>query len=716
MKIRTKMALIATVILVGFLFILATFVAVSYTIVQQNEFRLLSAKVTASMDSLDVMTDMITIRREPLKKIKDDWILSVYQLKKRVNELSSYSNTMGITADQFEKLSNVEGLLKQFEEWFFQPAVQHMDLMIIGRANELVGSNGIMQLLERLYTAAGQERETAVLGELITLINYLDNVFVQIEGMSYEVEALNRSVESRISSNIRLAWVTGLSIALITMSATVLIIVIFSQRLVGRIQTVEGSVRQMSLGDFSTDLTIKSGDEFETLSNNYNRLKHQLQDKLNSVLNYMVAINSTMEGELDMGKVISMITSATIENTGATGAVLYMLEDGKETLTVRSSSGLFLPVFSLENRDIPLDGPIEEVLVRAEKEELHIDRDVLGALVKGGEPLFIQNLSLEDPAKYDFYRKPDNPLYFESLIAIPLRILERVIGVVVVYKTPGYGRLTDLDYTHMQTFADYASLTIDNLYNTQQLIERKEMHRELAIAADIQKGLLPRSIPSLQNAQVAAFSRAARGISGDYYDVFRLDNNKISTVICDVVGKGIPASLLMVMIRTIIRLVANSERTPGKLLTFLNKGITARIGTEYFATMSMFSYDGKSRKITYSNAAHLPMILYRSSKEQFIELDTPGLPVGVENNQVYSEESIDVQTGDVFVLYTDGITEARSKDGREYSTENLRKRIKALGSKTASEIANQVRKEIDHFALGAEQHDDQTLVVMKITS
>lgn len=518
-------------------------------------------------------------------------------------------------------------------------------------------------------------------------------------------------MQKQINANIQNARGLGLSFALLTLAITIFVTVRFSRLLVGRIHQVEEAMRQMASGDFSSELDIQSGDEFEELSHNYNILKEQLQDKLNSVLNFMVTIATSLEEGPDLNRILSIIASSAVENTDACGAAIYLIDGEEESLIPHTFSGYYPPPFPLPPEICTSE---EEALAYVRESRIPIGTHSIGTAVKEAKPLFIRSTATLEEEEYDFGRHRQDPLCVESLIISPLMISQRVLGAIVIAKRPFAGSFTDLDFTHMQTFADYAALTIDNLYNTEELIEKREMHREIAIAADIQKGLLPRVMPGLASAQIAAFSRAARGISGDYYDAFLMEKGKIGVVICDVVGKGVPASLLMVMIRTIIRLVANPQRTPGKLLTFLNRGIIGRIGTEHFATLSIFSYNENDRTVTYANAAHPPLLLYKPKEESFLEIDTPGLPIGVERKEVYQEKSFSVDPGDILVLFTDGIPEARSSDGREYTANGLRSRLRQCGQKSAKEIAQAIQDDLDNFAVGVEQHDDQTLMIMKI--
>lgn len=143
------------------------------------------------------------------------------------------------------------------------------------------------------------------------------------------------------------------------------------------------------------------------------------------------------------------------------------------------------------------------------------------------------------------------------------------------------------------------------MFNYQELVNKSELYREIKIAADIQSNLLPVRIPESKVFEVSAYSHAAKGVSGDYYDVFRLSGDKIAVLICDVVGKGVPAALLMVMIRTIIRLVSSSKRNAEQILTILNKGITNRVEVDQFATMSIIIFHEKQVKLSIQ----MPLIL-----------------------------------------------------------------------------------------------------------
>ena len=239
---------------------------------------------------------------------------------------------------------------------------------------------------------------------------------------------------------------------------------------------------------------------------------------------------------------------------------------------------------------------------------------------------------------------------------------------------------TDLDFQHLKTFADYASITIDNLYTYLEVLEKRQMEQEVDIAAQIQKRLLPAELPQLPRRPWPCTACPARGVSGDYYDVLPLDGDKVALVICDVAGKGIPAAMVMVMIRSIVHLLVTPGRDAAATLTEINQGITGRIEIDHFATIGVLIYDQDRPGSQYANAAHLPLMVYRHRTGTLGKLDAKGLPIGVERDASYELKNLRVEPGDVLVLCTDGIIEAMNADGQQYTLG----RLKAVIEKSAA--------------------------------
>jgi sigma-B regulation protein RsbU (phosphoserine phosphatase) len=246
------------------------------------------------------------------------------------------------------------------------------------------------------------------------------------------------------------------------------------------------------------------------------------------------------------------------------------------------------------------------------------------------------------------------------------------------------------------------------------LIEKREIERELGIAAEIQRKLIPLSIPQVPSVDLAVFSKPAHGISGDYYDIFKLDEKKLGLIVCDVAGKGVPAALVMIMIRSIVRLISSPKRDVATTVRWINLGITGRLDIDHYATLCFLIYDSDRREIYYSNAAHHPMLLYRQKTNKFIQIDTEGLPIGVERRAKYIQKKILVESGDIFIVYTDGIIEAMNPQGDQYALKSLQKVVLKSIQLSAKEMIDAIKKDIDTFVDTRRQFDDQTLVILKI--
>ena len=271
-----------------------------------------------------------------------------------------------------------------------------------------------------------------------------------------------------------------------------------------------------------------------------------------------------------------------------------------------------------------------------------IGETILGEAVKSGQALLVRD-AREDPRLGA--NREDDILFVSSLIAVPLVVSKRVLGVISALKRAENRHFQDTDFQHLKTFAEYASITIDNLYTYLEVLEKRQIEREVDIAAEIQQKLLPGELPRWSSGSLAVHSRPARGVSGDYYDVLPLDQDKVALLVCDVAGKGIPAAMVMIMIRSILHLLVSPRLEAAATLTGINRGITGRIDVDHFATIGLVIYDQAKRQAVYSNAAHLPLLVYRASAAKLLQVDTEGLPIGVETRGQVRAEALRAGAG-----------------------------------------------------------------------
>jgi phosphoserine phosphatase RsbU/P len=263
--------------------------------------------------------------------------------------------------------------------------------------------------------------------------------------------------------------------------------------------------------------------------------------------------------------------------------------------------------------------------------------------------------------------------------------------------------------------------SIENLLQT--AAEKKRLEEELRIARQIQMSLLPRGPLDVPGLAVTALCVPAREVGGDYYDFFRLPGDLLGVLIADVSGKGTSAALYMAELKGLVLSLSQIYLSPRQLLTEVNRIISDNLDTRSFITMTYAVIDLKAGKMTYARAGHTPLIFMRSlGMEESVQVLTPsGLVVGLRIPgahekfiELLEEESLDLANGDVIVLYTDGISEAMNGEADLFGDSRLSRIVEEHGHLESGELRERILREIESFVGTADQHDDMTMILMKV--
>jgi len=707
MNIRSKLVVLQLAAVAGFIIALSVIYFYSQSIIKQKNFQIHSEKVLAGVEQIKSKLDRVMVSNIDLFDQKSDILDSVNSFGILFNQFRDTSIQWVIPEKDALILSSLTDRWFDIYETSFLSLFNQMDKIIVNPYSESVGTSKLIRIRYKLADSGNFDNN--FLNEILQLEGSLKfvgiNTYDFMADLQNELVLLGEYTSRSISHSIILA----ISISILTVVFSIIIITIFSRRMASRIIQIRDAIQALSMGDFSKELQIKSGDEFENFSNHYNVFKNELWEKLESVLDFMLEISGSISIESNMNRVLEIVIDSAVKNTTADAGSIFLVDELDSSLIKQNISiGLLPPLF-----DVPLESVnnVEKLAELVKNTPILTGESIIGRAVETGSNFFIRDVSTEEEMKQN--QEEGSLLYISSLMVVPLIISGRVLGTIVLSRNKPGEKFTDIDFNHIRTFSDYAALTIDNIYNYHDLIEKSELHREIRIAAEIQKNLLPGTIPNTKGLSFAAFTEAARGVSGDYYDFFRLDKDKSAIVICDVVGKGVPASMLMIMIRTIIRLAASARRDAAQILTILNRAIIGRTEADQFATMSFIIYDEAKKEIAYSNAAHAPLLHYRSKSGTFIEIDTPGLPIGIESTVKYEQKIITLYKDDILALYTDGITEARNNLHKEYSQFALQRVLKSESRFKPSKIIESLRMDLESFVGDSPQHDDQTLLILK---
>jgi len=431
--------------------------------------------------------------------------------------------------------------------------------------------------------------------------------------------------------------------------------------------------------------------------------------ELDSLFEFMEQVGIAITDKMEMDYVLKFVVKSAVQNINADAGAVLMVDEYEDVLVVRAVKGLFPPPYPVGSMVKRKTSSLEDMFRTT---PIQPGETVIGEAAEKGEPVYVYDTRKDERTTAN---TNDDICFISSIVAMPLVVNKKVLGVLAVIRTRQNKYISQNDYNHLKSIADFASLTIDNLITYMELLEKQEMEREVGIAADIQTQLLPAKLPKVKNAELAAFSNPAKGVSGDYYDAIPIKRGRITLVMCDVAGKGVPASLVMVMIRTIIHLIAGAEKNAKTIMTWVNKGIAGKISIDRFATLSFIKYDPATGHMEYANAAHHPLMIYRSETKEIESLDAEGLPIGLEKDTVYTQATTQISKGDILLLYTDGVIEAMNSSGEQYSYERLAELVKKNYHESAAELCSSIKNDIYEFVGNARQHDDTTLMLLKAT-
>ncbi|MGB7168235.1 MAG: SpoIIE family protein phosphatase [Acidobacteriaceae bacterium] len=312
-------------------------------------------------------------------------------------------------------------------------------------------------------------------------------------------------------------------------------------------------------------------------------------------------------------------------------------------------------------------------------------------------------------------RRALDTLNAELLLPLPGR--NRLMGVMALGPKRSEAAWSRTDLQVLTTVARQTGLALEVSELAHSLAaeaaQRERVNREMEIAREVQERLFPQQMPELSGATVAGACRAALGVGGDYYDVIQLEDGRIGLAVGDVSGKGISAALLMASLRASLRGVAlDSPRNFAELMHKVNVLVYEASASNRYATFFFAAYDPATRRLDCVNAGHNPPVLLRHGR--VIRLEADGPVVGLLPFAPYTEQSLTLEPGDLLLLYTDGISEAMTHDDEEWAEERMIQAALKVRDQQADEILRAIFVAADAFTAGAPQHDDMTLLVLKL--
>lgn len=303
----------------------------------------------------------------------------------------------------------------------------------------------------------------------------------------------------------------------------------------------------------------------------------------------------------------------------------------------------------------------------------------------------------------------------KSILAVPLIVKDRIIGVAEVINRTDGQEFSDYDLNLFTTFCRQVALAIENARMHQMELEQERMRQQLESAKVIQQSFMPTDLPIGDDLpfEICAQNLPAIAVGGDLYDVFQLDKNRLGLMIGDVSGKGVPAALFMARLMSDFRFYVQQKSAPHKLLALMNDRLVESSRQGMFVTLQYAVLDLKTGQVDCCNGGHLPIIqVVNNAGKVRLNISDEGAPLGITKSVTFKTASFQLTPGDLLFFYTDGVIEAKNSNQEQYSLDRL---VTCAGAKWnhALELLDAVLDDVKIFSLNMPQHDDITAMVLK---
>jgi sigma-B regulation protein RsbU (phosphoserine phosphatase) len=406
--------------------------------------------------------------------------------------------------------------------------------------------------------------------------------------------------------------------------------------------------------------------------------------ELSTIVEATKRLNST----LDLAELLGIILQLTTRHTNAERGTVFLVDH--EHAQIWSLIGM-----GLDQQEI----------------RLPIKRGVAGWVAEHGETVNLAD-AYADPR---FESEVDLRLGFRtrSILCLPIRNKGgETIGVLQLLNKRT-GAFTRADEAMLSAISDHVALALENAQLHRELIHKQRMERDLALARSIQMGLLPEHPPRLDGFDIAVSHRPSLEVGGDYYDFIALAPNTMLAVVADVEGKGVGSAMVMANLQATLHALVAHLHSLERLVESLNDMILTDTRGQKYMTMFVALLDQSQRTLHYVNAGHVPPAVVRADGS--VEyLREGGMVVGLFPSQKFERGYVRLNSGDIVVACTDGITEAANTADEEFGSQNLADWIARQRALPADQLVESVMSEVDRYSKGGTHEDDRVILVLKV--
>jgi sigma-B regulation protein RsbU (phosphoserine phosphatase) len=439
------------------------------------------------------------------------------------------------------------------------------------------------------------------------------------------------------------------------------------------------------------------------------RAREKIQLEETRVFDFLHGLGAALSDTSKPADLHVLIVEGALRILGAHGGALYLIDRPSDSLRPAFATRNCPPFF-----DVPEAVTKEPGFNWPSHLRIHAvgpGEGTLGAVWRDKEPLLLRG---EDSRLAPLRA---GVLKVTSAMLCPLNYGELNLGVLAIARGPESEPFQSAEFQIFKAIAEQSAFALYNAIIFSEAAEKKRLDQDLAVANEIQRILLPADSPDVEGFQIAGINIPARQVSGDYYDYIAVDEQHCGVAIADVSGKGVPASLIMAMCRSVLRSLAPGQLSPAGALHVVNAQLFPDIKEDMFISMAYAILQRGSPVITLSRAGHDAPLLYTARDQSVSKINPPGMALGIDSgsvfNRVTSDFSLTLEPDDCLVLYTDGVTEALDAAGDEFGMARVIKAIQASATEGAAGIITRLTDDLRAFAGHHPQYDDITLIAIR---
>jgi sigma-B regulation protein RsbU (phosphoserine phosphatase) len=439
-----------------------------------------------------------------------------------------------------------------------------------------------------------------------------------------------------------------------------------------------------------------------------------LQQEKKIIYDFLHDLGEAFTEEIDREHLLRIIVTCARKVTGAKGAAIYLWDADREKLVAAIVNGTFPPPLKVDN--IVAD----QLVARPENLETFLrletipaeSNSVIAEVAATGTAIHTERAELDE--RFPWFRQKS--LQTETYMAVPLHYRQEQLGVLALANHEDSTPFSKADFDLVRSVADQAAYSLQHAQIYSQLTEKKKLDHDIEVAREIQRIHLPSQAPAIDGFNCAALNIPAQQVSGDYFDFIQIDENRWGVAVADVSGKGVPASIIMAMCRSVLRSKAPGNLSPAAVLREVNRQLYPDIREDMFITMIYLIMDA-SGKLTLARAGHESALWCRDHFKHIETIEAPGIALGIDAGDVFDEVIRDVTVElsplDTVVVYTDGINEALDEEGNEFGQEQLKDVLQEAGPQSVDFLVKTIVDRVQNFSSGHPQNDDITLAAVQ---